>query len=96
MEFIYDSIIPGAVAIETGCDGWFLLCGSKGSSEDLPQAEPIHSAVQAPDPRLPSAIVDTYIFVLVEGLALHLISTDCSLKQNTYFSREGDTKYPIP
>ena len=25
-------IIPGPVAIETSCDGWFLLCGSKGSS----------------------------------------------------------------
>lgn len=30
--------------------------------------------------------------MLVEGLAHHLISSDCSLKQNTYF-REGGTPY---
>ena len=41
--------IAGAVTAETRRDGWILLCGSQGSAENLPQAEPIHTAVQAPD-----------------------------------------------
>ena len=32
LKLLWNSIIPGTVAIETSCDGWFLLCGSKGSS----------------------------------------------------------------
>ena len=41
--------LAGAVTAETRRDGWILLCGSQGSAENLPQAEPIHPAVQAPD-----------------------------------------------
>ena len=41
--------LAGAVTAETRCDGWILLCRSQGSAENLPQAEPVHTAVQAPD-----------------------------------------------
>ena len=41
--------IAGGVTLETRRDGWILLCGRQGSAENLPQAEPVHTAVQAPD-----------------------------------------------